>query len=318
MGKVKIGLIAAAILVLTGCIIFGGMMMALKWDFGKLSTVQFESNSFTIDEEFKSISINGGTADIVFTSTQDENASVVCFEEAKAKHSVFVKDGTLTIVLKDTRKWYDRIGIISHSPKITVYLPGKQYDTLHIKESTGDIEIAKELTFQTMDITLSTGDVTNYASASDLKIKTTTGDIYTENISADTVELSVSTGKVTARSIACAGAIKISVSTGDAALTDVVCNGLVSTGNTGDLKLENVTASENFSIVRTTGDIKLQDCDAGALTIETNTGSVTGNLLSEKIFITETSTGKVDVPKTTTGGICEIHTSTGDIIITVG
>ena len=49
--------------------------------------------------------------------------------------------------------------------------------------------------------------------------------------------------------------------------------------------------------------------------VNTSTGDVNGTLLSEKIFITDTSTGRVSVPKTTSGGKCEITTSTGDINI---
>ena len=36
-------------------------------------------------------------------------------------------------------------------------------------------------------------------------------------------------------------------------------------------------------------------------------------LLSPKIFFTETSTGKVQVPRSLSGGECGITTSTGDI-----
>ena len=49
--------------------------------------------------------------------------------------------------------------------------------------------------------------------------------------------------------------------------------------------------------------------------VKTSTGNVKGTLLSDKIFVTDTSTGRVSVPKTTSGGKCEITTSTGDIEI---
>lgn len=319
MGKqMKIWLIIAAAFILVGCIIFGGMMMALKWDFAKLSTVKFETNNYVLETDFRNISVKTDTADIVFAESQDGSCSVVCYEQKNLSHSVAVKDGTLAIELVDTRNWYDHIGIIAHTPKITVYLPDGQYDTLSIKESTGDIEIPEVLTFETIDISLSTGDVTNYASASNIQIKASTGDIRTENISADKVVLSVTTGDITARSVACKGDLNVSVSTGDATLTDVVCNALISTGSTGDITLQNATAAEEFTIERSTGDVKFHSCDAGALRVKTSTGSVTGSLLSDKIFITETSTGKVDVPNSAAGGKCEIITSTGDIKITVG
>ena len=37
----------------------------------------------------------------------------------------------------------------------------------------------------------------------------------------------------------------------------------------------------------------------------------------DKVFITDTSTGNISVPKTITGGKCEITTSTGDIRISI-
>jgi hypothetical protein len=39
-------------------------------------------------------------------------------------------------------------------------------------------------------------------------------------------------------------------------------------------------------------------------------------LLTGKSFNVETTTGKKEVPGTT-GGLCKIHTTTGDIIITI-
>ena len=45
MSKItKIWLIIAASFVLIGCIIFGGVMTMLKWDFTKLSTDKYETN----------------------------------------------------------------------------------------------------------------------------------------------------------------------------------------------------------------------------------------------------------------------------------
>ena len=107
----------------------------------------------------------------------------------------------------------------------------------------------------------------------------------------------------------------INVSTGKTNLTDIKCKSLISDGSTGDFSLKNVIATEKFSIERSTGDVKFDDCDANEIWIKTDTGDVTGKLLSEKIFITETSTGDVNVPKSTNGGKCEITTSTGDIYI---
>ena len=255
----KIWLIIATSLVLVGCIIFAGVMTLYKWDFRKLSTVRYETNNYEINEDYKNISVVTRTADVVLIPCESLKSSVVCYEQENLKHSVEVKDGTLVISVVDTRKWYEHIGISFGTSKITVYIPRGEYGTLSVKTSTGNI--------------------------------------YAENVTAD--------------------ALGLCVSTGDISVSNVDCKNVTSSGNTGDISLKNVIATEKISINRSTGDIKLDRCDATEISVKTDTGKVVGSLLSEKVFIAETSTGKVSVPKTTTGGKCEITTSTGDIKIEV-
>ena len=107
------------------------------------------------------------------------------------------------------------------------------------------------------------------------------------------------------------------VSTGKTLLKDISCGNLVSGGSTGDITLENVIASGLISIRRSTGDVKFDHCDAAELSVQTDTGDVTGTLLSEKIFFTESDTGRIEVPETTSGGKCKIKTDTGKIIISI-
>ena len=72
-----------------------------------------------------------------------------------------------------------------------------------------------------------------------------------------------------------------------------------------------------ISIERETGDVRLDRCDAAEITVLTDTGDVEGTLLSEKVFIVATDTGKKDVPESLTGGKCKITTDTGDIVIKI-
>lgn len=313
-----IWLIVAAALVFLSMIFFVITMSVNDWDFTKLSTFNYETNEHEIRDSFVNISVKTDTADIQFIPYDGGNCKVVCFENSKTKHDVSVKEGTLTVQLTDDRKWYDYIGIQWGKSKITVYLPETVYASLYIKESTGNIDIPQAFSFETIDITTSTGDVKNAASASgDVKISTSTGNIYLQNIAAGSLTLSVTTGNVTASDIACVGDLSIRVSTGKTNLATVSCTNLHSTGSTGDITLNNVVASEKLSVERSTGDVKFEGSDASEIFVETDTGDVTGNLLSDKVFIVQTDTGKMDVPKTITGGRCEVVTDTGDIIIKV-
>lgn len=310
----KIWLVIAAPLVFVGLIMFAAVMSEYKWDFSKLSTGKYETNTYEISEEFSNLSINTDTADIIFALSDDGKCRVECYEEEKAKHSVAVQENTLVIKMIDEKSWYDYIGINFGSPKITVYLSKAEYTSLFINESTGDIKIPKNFKFEGVDISLSTGDVNFLASASKLiKIKTSTGNICVENTSAGMLDLSASTGRITVSNVICGGDANINVSTGRTNLNNIECKNLTSSGDTGGISLNNVIAAEKFSIKRSTGDVRFDGSDAAEILVETDIGDVTGTFLSEKTFFVETDIGSVDVPESITGGRCEITTDTGDI-----
>ena len=314
----KIWLVIAASLILIGFIMFISVMNQYKWDFTMLSTRTFETNDYELTEDFHSISIETSTANIQILPYNDGKCKVVCFEDIKSKHSVIVQEDTLVINEIDTRSWYDHIGINFRSPAITIYLPKTEYDSIRIRDNTGKIEISNEFTLNSMEISSNTGNVKVFASVAELlKIKTTTGKIQVENLSAGTVDLTVSTGEVTVSNITCTEDVKIIVSTGKAKINKVTCKNLISKGNTGDIILNNVVASESFSIQRSTGCVKFENSDAAEIFATTDTGDITGTLLSDKVFIPKTDTGRIDVPKTSTGGKCELTTDTGNIKITI-
>ena len=319
MKKTAILLIFATCLILIGCIIFGCVMTVFKWDFKTLSTDKFETTTHKISEDFDSISIKNDTADVIFLPSNTYECNVVCYQNQKIKYSVKVEDNTLNITPVDTRKWYEHITFFSFSsPKITVNLPKSRYNSITVKQDTGNIEIPKDFKFSSIDIATSTGYINNLASATEnIKLKTSTGDIKTQDISAKNIDFSVSTGDITASNIIANGDLKITVSTGKANLTDIKCKNLISKGSTGNILLKNVLADEKFNIKRSTGNVNFDGCDANELFIETDTGDVKGSLLTSKVFITESDTGRISVPKTTTGGKCEINTDTGDIIISL-
>ena len=275
-------------------IIIGMMILTMT----ACSSRKYESNVHEINEEVNSISIKTATPHIELVPSDDGMCKVVCYEEAKERHSIEVQNGTLTINVLNDKKWYDYIVFNIDSPKITIYLPKAEYSSLVIEGSTGDIEIAKDFVFKNIDVSISAGDVKCYASAEEtIKIATNTGNIYMESISATSLDLMVSTGRVT--------------------VSDIVCKNFTSQGDTGDISLKNVISTEKISIERETGDVTLEASDAVEIFITTDTGDVKGSLLTDKVFITKTDTGRINVPNSITGGRCEITTDTGDIKISI-
>lgn len=310
----KIWLIVAAALVLLGTVAFLGVMTMLNWDFTKLSTTCYETATHEIYDDFSNVVIVTDTANIVWIPAEGAQSTITCLEEAHAKHTVTVKDGTLRVELNDTRKWYEHIGIRFGTPKITLALPRGEYGALSVKTATGNVEIPDEFGFESVDIAGTTGCVTIHADASrTMTVKTTTGNIRLENVFADDVNLAVSTGSVTVQNVTCRGDMAVTVSTGKVNFENVSCENLTSSGSTGNVVLKNTVAAQKCNVTRSTGNVTFDRSDAAEILVETNTGHVRGTLLSEKIFFAHTSTGRISVPKTATGGRCEIATDTGNI-----
>lgn len=292
----RIWLLAATILAIVGAVIFLVALATVDFDLSRFSTGKLETNTYEFDEDFENVFVNEQTATITFVPADDGVCKVECVEEEKLKHSVKIQEGTLMINVIDSRKWYDYIGINFKTPAITVKLPKDVYTSLSVATVTGDIEISDRYSFDSVAISGTTSNISCYASVSkSIDLHTTTGDITIGSTETESVKLTATTGNITIR--------------------DVSCNNLTAKGTTAEINLNHVIAKESLLIESTTGNVKFARSDAGNITVKTSTGYVKGTLLSEKIFVTDTATGKVRVPKTTSGGKCEITTSTGDIEI---
>lgn len=315
---VKIWLIVASCLIVLGLLIFTFVMEQNNWDFTKLSTASFETNTYEVKEEFDKIKIDVDTTEIEFVRSDESGCRIECVETEKVKHSATVQDGTLVIKIIDTRKWYEHIGIFLGTPKMTVYLPEDTYHSLFINTDTGDIFIPDIFLFDELEIEGDTADVECLASVTnDMEINLSTGRIRMDSVTAGEISLSTSTGNILLIAVTSKGNIEIETDTGSVNLTDVTCTDLTAEGDTGTISLKNVVATGKFLIENDTGDVRFDNSDALQISVKTSTGDVIGSLCTDKVFITETSTGRINVPKTTTGGTCEIKTSTGDIEITI-
>lgn len=288
----------AALLCVVGGLVFAMAMTMNAWDFTRLSTTEYETNTHEVAEDFQNIRIETDTADIVFLPATDGKGKVVCYESEKMKHSVTVENGCLTIRVQNEKKWYDYIGINFVSEKVTVYLPKSAYSALSVTGATSDVDVAKDFSFESADIEVSTGDVRyRAATAGNLSVTVSTGDIFLDGVSASDVTLRSSTGRTHLKNTA---AVRLSARS-----------------STGDVFLESVILTGKLSVGVSTGDVIFDGSDAGEIAVSTSTGDVFGTLLSGKNFDAETGTGDVSVPKNSSGGRCEIKTGTGDIRISV-
>ncbi|MBQ3284429.1 MAG: DUF4097 family beta strand repeat protein [Ruminococcus sp.] len=287
----KIWLIIAGILVVLGPILIV-CATAANGNFGKQ---EYKTVAHEVGSTFDQIAVDTNVTDITIATADEKQCKVICAEPVKMKHTAQVENGTLVICSSDTRKWYENLfSFTFKNPKITVFLPQTEYASLQINARTGDVRIPSGFTFDTLTVNGSTADVECSADATDLNIKLTTGNVVLHDTEAGKAAIETSTGNIRFDSVTAKGNISVKATTGDITLKDTI-------------------AENDLRIQSSTGCVRFEGCDASDISVKTSTGDVTGYLLSDKVFITATSTGDVNVPKTTSGGKCEITTSTGDI-----
>lgn len=315
----KIAVITAAALIVLGIIIAGIGFRGVGFDFEALNTEDIVSNTFEISEEFRKISVETDTAELYFAVSEGDVCRVECVDFANERYTVTVENGVLTVALDDHRAWHENIGIFTVGENsVTVYLPQREYDSLQICENTGDIEMPAELSFEQAVISTSTGDVYWAARvAEELSVTTDTGEVEACGISPRSLALKTNTGDISVSEVRDAQQICIETDTGRIAMTNADCTELSADSNTGDIALKNLIAEESIRIKSDTGGLVFDRCDAAEIFVQTGTGDVTGTLTSDKVFLIETDTGDVDVPKSVTGGRCEIITDTGDIRLSI-
>jgi DUF4097 and DUF4098 domain-containing protein YvlB len=85
----------------------------------------------------------------------------------------------------------------------------------------------------------------------------------------------------------------------------------------GGVMLTDTVASQKLKANSTSGEIDLKRCDAKNIVLDTVSGEISGTLLSNKQFITETTSGTVNVPQSVSNEECRITTVSGDIYIEI-
>lgn len=231
-----------------------------------------------------------------------------------------------------------------------------QYGNLYLKCGSGDIEIPECFGFSSVKIKTLSGDVNCKNNSTDLSINSQSGNIYISGgIGFNSMDLKSSSGDIVMSNIN-GHNISAESNSGDIELLDVICMGInaeVTSGDinfsvisgsnifaestsgdidfsairstdisvkatSGDIELKDTVCEGNLNIETTSGEVNLKDSDGKGIEISSTSGDVYGNLLTEKIFITKTNSGYIDVPSfdntiNKTWDKCIINTSSGDI-----
>lgn len=314
----KVAIIVATVLVAVGLAAFFGAMAAMDFDFTKLNTVSLQTSTYEITEAFDHIALDEAGCDVNFYLSDDGACKVICRDGEYITYTVHVAEDTLYIQQEHSRKWYPQINLSlgkSETAEIRIYLPKSNYRSLDAALQSGDIVVPEAFCFEAANLQSSSGNIEIHALVSkSLNAKATSGDIRIANASPADLTAQSSSGDITLEAVNTTGNIRLNATSGDLHLSNVHAQAISANTTSGEIEFSDVLADESVCIESTSGDVDLQRCDAGTLSIQTSSGDVSGTLLTEKVFHTDTASGDVDVPQSATGGACEVQTTSGDIV----
>lgn len=306
-----IGLIVAGAVILTA----GAALAVIGYKNGQ--GVKVETKEYTDLETFNKFDIDLTIAEFELKPSEDSTTKVVVDETRYDQHTVSVVDNTLTVKGINNRKWYEYVLTWSffHKLKVTVYAPEGNYEEFKAHSHTGSIIVPANYTFDTFTASASTGSIRSSAKVNnELVAKCSTGSVNLDGVDAKSMELKTSTGSINVKNSNVTELITAKSSTGTIRLENVNAKNLKTNVSSGSTKLTSVLVEEHIESKASSGSIRMDACDADTLFVKASSGSINLKLLTSKIFYASSSTGSVHVPQSTTGGVCEIHTSTGKIV----
>lgn len=339
----KYALIIALAMMISSAAIFFIAFAISGFNFNKLSSEKIITQNFEIKEQFQKISVSSNEYDLKILRSDAEQCRVVYTGREKQSLLCNVKNAELVIDLKNTRKWYEGIGLSfpidvgQSNTGLWVYLPEKEYDALFASSYSGSIDIDSSFTFGEANIDAMSGnikasgitaeklDIQTYSgkidiseiSASDkINIGTTSGAINAENVNANNAAVDSYSGKISLENFIAKGSLSVETQSGNVVLNGSANSVAVNTYS-GRINLENSIAETSLSVETQSGNVVLNGCDADEITVDTYSGNVSGTLLSDKNFVTTTYSGSINVPISSGTEICTIHTQSGNINLSI-
>lgn len=299
MNNTKRMVISAAFLLVA----VGGLMTAAVRRGSVLASIKglsYETKVYEVTDAFTDIRVEDLECNVRILRAADGPCRVVCPEmrDGSVYHTVTVNGGELSVQRHDQRKWYQRIGVSLGTPDVEVCLPEKEYGRLALHSTAGSIRVDDGFTFESARLESISGSVQMLSEVEkELQVQSTSGRVAIENASPE---------KLTAKSVS-----------SRVELAHIRGGEIIAQSTSGRIELADVVAERSLYAKSISGGVALDGCDGGTIWIETTSGSVKGSILSDKTFMTHSTSGSVKVPRCAGGGECEITTASGSIVLEI-
>lgn len=256
------------------------------------------------DTSFTSIQIDVINTDIELIPAQEQaKIEVVGRNAEKTNGQITIDRQGETLIIKadkQKRKWIS-FGF-NYSPKIKVFLPEREYDSIQVTATAADTYVQK-VAGKNIDLKTTTGDIVGKSlNSNQINVNVTTGDIHLDEMKGNT-STQTGTGDVILKNVN-ASQVDASTKTGDILLEKVSGQIQVET-RTGDVSLRNDNIKDPVTGKTTTGDISIQAKEFPE-DAQFNTATRNGDIIifgQKKKIINNNHSGILFQLETTTGDI---------------
>lgn len=244
---------------------------------GNLQIVKEETISLsTIDE----IMIATHSADIKFFNSATDDIKIIQKSRKKNKKDLFqVTSSGSTLKIESSKKLNFCIGFCFFRNSVyEIYLPASYTKNITVNTSSGDIdfEVLEETRLKNLKLTTISGDITlkNELYASNMKIKSTSGDIETSKLNADMIELETVSGSISNEYLE-SNQVYLKTISGDIENRFLKGGVQISTVS-GDIEIEKMNIIGKSKITTTSGDIeaKLDDNSNCQISADSTSGDI--------------------------------------------
>lgn len=291
-GATKAFVLTGIVLLILGLVLCIGGMTALNWDFGKLSTLHYETRSYSCKIEASSVCVNVENSDIRIslsdTAEQIEISYPAIFgrddqQKNKIEISADENTGALTLNESSDYHWTDYLFVIQpKSPEVAIILPASFTGSLSLNTEGGDITV-RGGSFYSLELNSDYGEITLYdtQTSKNTLLRTDTGDIELNGVQV---------------------AEKLTVTVNGA----------------GDIEADNVLAAQ-LSLYTEYGDIDIGRINSPSINLKTDYGDIEGSIIGAETDYKITASAKVGScnldDKSDGNKLLTAHTECGDIKI---
>ncbi len=199
MTIVKKLIITALIVLGVGAVVSVSALAAAGFDINELDRQHYvEKMEHVTDANVSKINISSSSYDVKIVPTSKAQIDISAFDGDDVKTEIKLDGNTVNISINDDRSWYDKaVGSIGRDREIIVYVPlGGAYAVSAVTES-GDVEIKNGVPLASLSVKTKSGDVElDNVTAASADIQTVSGDVDFDNIKIGSVNIVTESGDV--------------------------------------------------------------------------------------------------------------------------